>query len=189
MLQIMLAGHSSKKKELIIGSKGIDMIDNSDTYDKYKDLCLSKKERKEKLLQGIQLVNGLKERVSAKKVDGMTLTVATQENAIKNMLDKIFTIPCDFDFFILSVYPYGLKECLFIRLELNSAANVLLCTVDTNAIYKISDIFLEYDAIFDDPYATSIGKMYIGPMSIPYTKVTLIHYESLKKKTLSGRLT
>ena len=42
---------------------------------------------------------------------------------------------------------------------------------DTDAKYKISDIFLEYDAIFDDPYTTSIGAIYIGTMSIPYTKI------------------
>ena len=78
---------------------------------------------------------------------------------------------------------------MFIRIELNSAGNVLLCTGDTNAIYKISDIFLEYDAIFDDPYATSIGEMYIGSIAIPDTKVTSIHYETLNKKTLSGSLT
>ena len=53
---------------------------------------------------------------------------------------------------------------------------------DTDAKYKISDIFLEYDAIFDDPYATSIGEIYIGTMSIPYTKIASIHYESLKKR-------
>ena len=53
---------------------------------------------------------------------------------------------------------------------------------NTNATYKISDIFVEYDAIFDDPYVKSIGEMYIGTMSIPYMKVTSIYYESLKKK-------
>ena len=40
-----------KKKVLILGSK--------DIYDTYKDLCLSEKEREEKLLQGIQSGNGL----------------------------------------------------------------------------------------------------------------------------------
>ena len=42
-----------KKKELILGSKEIDTINTSDIYDTYKDLYLSKKEREEKLLQGI----------------------------------------------------------------------------------------------------------------------------------------
>ena len=47
----------------------------------------------------------------------------------------------------------------------------------TNAVYQISDIILEYDTIFDDPYAISIREMYIREMSIPYNQVTSIHYQ------------
>ena len=83
----------------MLDSKDIDTINNSDIYDTYKNLYLSKKEREEKLIQGIQSVNGLKVRVGAKKVDGTTLTVTTQENAIKKTFDKIFAILLDFDFF------------------------------------------------------------------------------------------
>ena len=39
-----------KKKELMLGATRIDMIDNTDIYDTYKDLYLSKKEREGKLL-------------------------------------------------------------------------------------------------------------------------------------------
>ena len=85
-------------------------------------------------------------------------------------------------FFRHLVCPHVLKECLFIRIELNLAKNVLFCTGDTNATYKISDIYLEYDEIFDYPYATGIGEMYIGTMSITYIKVTSIHYQKLSKK-------
>ena len=88
----------------------------------------------------------------------------------------------DFDFFKHSVYPYGLNEDLIVRLELSSSEKVLSCTGDTNATYKLSDISLEYDAIFDEPYATIIGEMYTGTTSIPYTKVTSIHYQKLSKK-------
>ena len=42
-----------KKKVLMLGSIAIDMINNSDIFDTCKDLYLSKKEREEKLLQGI----------------------------------------------------------------------------------------------------------------------------------------
>ena len=52
-----------KKKVLMLGSKEIDKINNSDIYDTYKDLYLSEKEREGKLLQGIQPSNGLKVRV------------------------------------------------------------------------------------------------------------------------------
>ena len=67
----------------MLGSKGIEMIDNSDIYDTYKGLYLSKKQREERLPQGIQSGNGLKARLGAKKADGTALTITTQENAIK----------------------------------------------------------------------------------------------------------
>ena len=70
-----------KKKVLMLGSK--DRINNSYNYDTYKDLNLNKKERKEKLLQGIQSSNGLKTRVGAKNADGIALTVTTQGNVVK----------------------------------------------------------------------------------------------------------
>ena len=135
---------------LMLGSKEINTINNSDIYDTSKDLYLSKKEREEKLLQGIQPVSGLKAQVGAKKSDGTTLTVTTLENAIKKMFDKTFAIPLEFDFFKHPVYPYGVKEDLIVRLELNSSEKVILCTGDTSATYKLSDISLEYDKIFDE---------------------------------------
>ena len=87
----------------------------------------------------------------------------------------------DFDFFKHPVYPYRHREDLIVRLELNSPEKVILCTGDTSATYKLSDISLQYDAIFDEAYATTIGEMYTN-MSIPYTKVELIHYRTLSKK-------
>ena len=56
-----------QKQLLMLVSKEIDTINNSDIYDTYKDLYLSKKEREKKLRQGIQSANGLKARVGAKK--------------------------------------------------------------------------------------------------------------------------
>ena len=82
----------------MLGSKYIDTINNPDIYDTYKDLYLSEKELEQKLLQGIQLANGLKAHVGAKKADGTALIVTTQENAIKKTFDKGFAIPLDFDF-------------------------------------------------------------------------------------------
>ena len=117
----------------MLGSKDIDTINNSDIYDTYKDLYLSEKEREEKLLQGIQSINVLKARLGAKKADGTALTMTTQENAIKKTFDKRFAIPLDFDFFKHPVYPYGLKEDLIVRFELNSSEKVILCTGDTVA--------------------------------------------------------
>ena len=107
--------------------------------------------------------------------------MTTQENAVKKTFDNRFAIPLHFDFFKQPIYPYGLREDLIVRLQLNSAGKVILCAGDTSATYKLSGISLEYDAIFDEPYATAIGEMYVGT-SIPYTKVESIHYQTLSKK-------
>ena len=139
-----------------LGSKEIDVINNASVFDAYKNLYLSKKKREERILQGIQLANGLKALLGAKNSDGTALTLTTQENVIKKAYDKSFEIPLDFDFFKHPVYPSGFEEDLASMIELNSAKEVILCTGDTNAIYKISDINLEYDCIFDISYAASI---------------------------------
>ena len=146
-----------KKKELILGSNSIETINNWDIYDTYKELYLSEKEHEEMLVQGTQSVNGLKARLGAKKADGTALTLTTQESAFKKTLDNQFVIPLDLDFFKHPIYPYGLKEDLIVRIELNSAGKLILCAGDSSAIYKLSDISLEYDAIFSEPYATAIG--------------------------------
>ena len=161
-----------KKNVLMLGSEDIDTINNSDVYDTYKDLYLSEKERDEKLLQGIQPANSLKAFVGAQKSDDTALTVTTQENAIKKTFYKRFAILLHFAFFKHPVYPYGLKEDLIVKLKLNSAEKVILCNGDTNATCKLSDISLEYNAIFDEPHATTIGEIYTGTTSISYTKVT-----------------
>ena len=172
----------------MLGSKEIDTINQSYIYDTYKDLYLTKKERKEKLLQGIQSITGPKARVGATKADGTALTVTTEENAIKKTVSNRFSIPLDFDFFKHPTYPYGLREDLIARLELNSAEKILLASGDTAATYKISDIALEYDAIFDLDYATMFETLYRGETSIPYTKVTAVHHQALSKKNENWKI-
>ena len=86
-----------KKKVLMLVSKETDTVNQSYIYDTYKDLYLSKQEREEKLLQGIQSATGLK--VGATKADGTALTVKKEENAIKKTVSNRFSIPLDFDFF------------------------------------------------------------------------------------------
>ena len=65
---------------------------------------------------------------------------------------------------------------------------MVLCKGDTNAVYKISDINLEYDCIFDISYATSIREIYCERLSISYTKLTSIHYQALSKKDIIWKI-
>ena len=113
--------------------------------------------------------------------------MTTLENAIKKTLDKRLAIPLDFDFFKNPLYLYGLKEDFIVRLELNSSEKAILCHGDTSERCKLSDIFLGISC--DEPYTTAIGEKYTGTTSIPSTKVTSIHYQTLPEKTLLGRLT
>ena len=99
-------------------------------------LYLSEKERKERLLQGIQPTIRLKVRLRAKKSDGMALTWTTQENVIRKTYDKRFAITLDFDFFKHPVYPYSLKEELTITTELNSAKEMIPYTKVTSIHYQ-----------------------------------------------------
>ena len=147
---------------------------------------MSEKEREEKLLQVIQSVNGLKAWIGSKKADDI---VTTQENAIKKTFDKRFAILLDFDIFRHPVYPYGLKQNLIVRLELNSSEKVFYALeILQQATYKLSDILLEYDTIFDEAYVTSLGEIYTGTTSILYTKVTSIHYQTLSKKDTTWKI-
>ena len=95
----------------MLGSTEVDTINNSDIYDTYEDLYLSKEEREDKRLQGIQPANGLKARVGAKKADGTPLKITTQDNANKKTFDKRLAMSLDFDFFsIIKCIPMALKN-------------------------------------------------------------------------------
>ena len=74
------------------------------------------------------------------------------------------------------------------KLELDSSKKVILCSEDTAITYKLSDIFLEYDAIFNERYATTIGDLHVGTTSTPYTKVTSVHYYTLSKKDTTWKI-
>ena len=176
-----------KKKVLMLGSKETDTVNQSYIYDTYKDLYLSKQEREEKLLQGIQSATGLKARVGATQADGAALKLTKEENAIKKTVSNRCSIPVDFDFFKYPTYPYGLREDLIARLELNSTEKILLANGDTAATYKISDVALEYDAIFDLDYEAMFENLY-SETSIPYTKVTAVHHQALSKKNENWKI-
>ena len=100
----------------------------------------------------------------------------------------MFAIPLDFDFFKHPVYPYSLKEGSIVRHESNSSEEVTSCTIDTLSTCNISDISLEYDAIFDKSYAMVIAELYAGRTSIVYIKVTSIHYQTLSKKDTDWKI-
>ena len=69
----------------------------------------------------------------------------------KSLLIKRLQYLCILTFLKHPVYPYGHKEDLIVRLEVISSEKLILCSGDTAATYKLSDISLECDAVFDEP--------------------------------------
>lgn len=53
---------------------------------------------------------------------------------------------------------------------------------DTAKTYKFSDISLEYNTIFDEPYVTTLDEIYAGTASIPHINVISGHYRHYLKK-------
>ena len=58
---------------------------------------------------------------------------------------------------------------------------MILCSGITAATYKVLDISLELDAIFEKRFATKIGELYVE-QRWSHTKVILIHYQTLSQK-------
>ena len=108
-------------------------------------------------LQGIQLENGLKARVGAKKSDGTDLTLYSAENAVKKILGNRFAISLDFESFKQPVSPYYLHKDLVVVIELKKPEKLMFCSGDTAATYAISDIPLENDAIMDAGYTERVS--------------------------------
>ena len=86
------------KKTLFLGSEELEVIENSDIFDLYNDLYLTKKQQKNMHLHGIDSKNRLKARVGAKKAVETDLTINGKENAILKTLENRFFIPLNFKF-------------------------------------------------------------------------------------------
>ena len=71
---------------------------------------------------------------------------------------------------------------LIVTLEINYSEKLVLCSSDTAATYKLSDISVDYDRKFDKRYAAMIRELYAGTAPIPYSHVKSIHCQALLKK-------
>ena len=131
---------------------------------------------------------GAKDSFRGKKADATTFVLTAEENTIRETMGKAFEVTLDFYCLNYPVFPYELRENLIVRLELNSAGKITLATGDTSVIYKVLDIALEYDAIFGEPYTRMMNKICSGITSIPYTKITLIQYQTLSKKDTTWKI-
>ena len=75
--------------------------------------------------------------------------IFNQRKCDQKEFSKRFTIPLNFEAFKHAVYSYRIQKDCIIRLELNSYEKVNLCSGDTAARYKRSNISLKNGTIFD----------------------------------------
>jgi len=175
-----------QEKELYFnGEKAIDVVRCSDFY-LYKDLWLRKKERDERILQGIQDELGLKYRIDAKKTPagGELDNVTEGHKALKKAYGNTFIIPLDDELFKDNgpLFPGGLMNEMAVELKLASASQVLIST-DKSATYELTSIHLEWDAIIDPSLSTEVANSYREGRGVLYDRVLAWKEMSVSKNT------
>lgn len=173
-----------KGKELLFnGKRAMEYVEYGE-YKLYRDLWLTKGERKERILQGIQDVTSLKYRIGAKKdAAGAALTgVSDNAKAIKTVYENLFYIPLDDELFtdVTPFSPIGLNDNVTIRLEFAEARDVVKSS-DQDASYEIQDMHLEWDSIIDRGLTSEIESMYQSGFGVLYDRVQLLRKEPHNK--------
>ena len=163
------------KISLKLEGKEVLCLVDADIHLCYKDLWLTDKERKNASYYGIQSENTAKIRVGASDA-----VAATQPDAsIAAAFGNRFVIPLDFE--ILTdhgpFYQTGLTDRLSFELIFNDYARVIRPT-DTNVIYQINNIALEFDIVscYPSRLGTADAPAVYEPdsgASVSYTHLTL----------------
>ena len=109
-----------------------------------------------------------------KKAYAIVIIVTTKENAVKMTFDKKFWNA--FGFWLFKKFFISLRTSE--RFDRKPWINIQ----DAIATYKLSEISLVCNAMFDEYYVTVTSELYNGTASISFTKVTSIHYQILSKK-------
>ena len=143
--------------------KEILCIDDFDIFACYRDLWKTKSEKKNAIHQGIistdsdLTLNCMKLRINA----GDKSTAPAKDNAIAEAYSNKFIIPLDFEM-LESVMPYyqaGLRNRLCYEIMTNYY-NRVINSSETDAMYKITDISLEYDIVTQPELVRHISDEY-----------------------------
>ena len=152
-------------KELAVKFEGKEIlsIDNYDMFACYRDLRKTESEKRNAIRQGFISTDGnltpncMKLRINAGNKDATN----TQDKAIADKYGNKFIIPLDFEM-LDSAMPYyqaGLRNRLSYELKFNDY-NQVINSSKTDALYKITDISLEYDIVAQPELARSVRSEY-----------------------------
>ena len=162
-------------KRLAVKFEGneISSIDNYDVFACYRDMWKTKSKKRNAIRQGIistygdLTLNCMKLRINA----GDKPTTPGKDNAIAEAYGNKFIIPLDFEMLgsAMPNYQVGLRNRLSYELLFNNY-NQVINSLKTDAMYKITNISLEYD-IFTQPELTSSIRSEYDKMVLLYDRV------------------
>ena len=174
-------------RKLVVKLEGNEIIsiDDYDVLYSYYDCWKTATEKRNAIFQGIveadgQTGNGIKHRINAgdKANNAKNQTVAS-------IYDNRFCIPLDFEILetSLPLCQYGLGSRLTYELTFADYSDVIK-SMDTDAIYTISNISLEFDTIINASLASQIRTEYMKS-SILYDRILRARIIPLNKSDTS----
>jgi len=164
--------------------KEVLCLDDADIYLCYKDLWLTDKERNNAVYYDIQSENTAKIRLGASDAQRQE-----PDTSITKAFGNRFAISLDFE--ILTdhgpFYQMGLTDRLSFELIFNDYARVIRST-DTNAIYQINNIALEFDIVTHQHLARLMRQQYMSQTVVLYTRILRHRKIALNKSDVTWNI-
>ena len=167
-----------------LGGEIISDVNYYYIYQTYKDLWLSKKKRKNLVLQGIGEENLRKLRSEA----GDAAKDKDKQNAILKAYGKKYAIPLDFEIYNDHgpFYPNVISEDFIREITFNKAQYAVSSETPANMGYEITNIAIEYETVHSPELARQIEADYMTGMSFLYDYVTYFKTQATgTEKTLN----
>ena len=160
-------------RKLIVKLEGNEII-STDDYDilySYYNCWKCKTERLNTVFQGIVETDGQTENAIKHRINATDKANNAKDQTVASIYDNRFCIPLDFEILesSLPLYQYGLGSRLTYELTFSDYSDVIKA-MDPDAMYTISNISLEFDAIINASLASQIRTEYMKS-SILYDRI------------------
>jgi len=159
-----------------LGGEILSDVNYSYIYETYKDLWLTKKQRKNLVLQGIGKSNLRKLRSAAGNAD----KGEAAQNAIFLACGSKYSIPIDFDVYSKHgpFYPNVIAEDFIREITFNQPKYVVSATEAANIGYNITNLSIEYETVNSPELARQIEADYMAGHTFYYDYVTYFKTQS-----------
>ena len=173
-----------KKISVKLEGKEVMCLDDADIYLCYKDLWLTDKERNNAIYHGIQSKNTAKIWLGAYDAQRQE-----PDASITKAFGNRFAIPLDIEILTDhgSFYQMRLTDRLSFELIFNDYARVIRST-DTNAIYQINNIALEFDIVTHQNLTRLMRQQYMSQTVMLYTRILRHRKIALNKSDVTWNI-